>query len=397
MRRALAVVVSLFSLVIVSIVLPIGLSQPAGAAQGPPINLGLICSCTGAEASTIAQTAPVLQAWTKWVNAHGGVEGHQINLIVKDDALNPTTSLSEVQTMVNSDHIVALFDNTDVDFAWASFVAAHHVPVLGAVLTELGYSNDDFFPAATTYNHDADVSVFTMKKAGITKVAEPYCAEAVNCLQAVNAALPALNKAHIQLVYKAAISSVAPNYTAPCIAAEQAGANGLAVAEASSIVAKFAEDCATQNYTPVEISGDGSVAKAWLTIPAMNNNVDFEEDYPWFVHDSVTKDFYTALAKYAPGETSDPNFSGIAIIEWTSGVEFQEAAALGGFGAHPTSAAILDGLHKFHDQTLGGLAPPITFTAGKTADNDCTFLMAIKHGKFVTPYGLKAFCNVGGS
>ena len=42
------------------------------------------------------------------------------------------------------------------------------------------------------------------------------------------------------------IGFAAPNYTAQCLAAKQAGATAMSVGDASSIVVKVAQDCATQ-------------------------------------------------------------------------------------------------------------------------------------------------------
>jgi branched-chain amino acid transport system substrate-binding protein len=119
--------------------------QSAGAAAKAPIVIGDICSCTGPEASSVAQTTPTLQAWAKYVTAHGGIQGHPVQLIVKDDGYNPTNSLNDVETLVTTDHVVALFDNSDVDTSWTSYVEAHNVPVAGGAESDAGYTNPVFF------------------------------------------------------------------------------------------------------------------------------------------------------------------------------------------------------------------------------------------------------------
>jgi hypothetical protein len=163
--------------------------------------------------------------------------------------------------------------------------------------------------------------------------------------------------------------------------------------DATAIVVKVAEDCAAQGYTPIELSGDGTVAISWLTIPAMQGNVDVQSNLPWFVHDAATKDMYAALDKYAPAVPKSPNFGEIALQAWTSGPELQAAAAAGHLGAKPTAAAITAGLYALpKGTTLGGLAPPLHFAKGKTASNSCFFLMGIQHKKFVTLDGGKLTC-----
>ena len=74
----------------------------------------------------------------------GGLEGHPVNLIVKDDGYNPTTSLSQVEGMVTSDHIVALVDNSDVDTSWYTYIEQNKVPVIGGQTEDGPYENADF-------------------------------------------------------------------------------------------------------------------------------------------------------------------------------------------------------------------------------------------------------------
>ena len=73
---------------------------PAGASTDQPIVLGDICSCTGPEASSVSQTSPTIQAWASWENAHGGIDGHKVEVIVKDDGYNPGTALSDATQLV---------------------------------------------------------------------------------------------------------------------------------------------------------------------------------------------------------------------------------------------------------------------------------------------------------
>ena len=75
------------------------LSQTAAsAASKSPLLIGDLCSCTGPEASTISQTTDVVQAWAKSVNAKGGIDGHQVQITVKDDGYNPATPATRTPT-----------------------------------------------------------------------------------------------------------------------------------------------------------------------------------------------------------------------------------------------------------------------------------------------------------
>lgn len=369
------------------------IGQSAGAASKAPIVIGDICSCTGPEASSVAQTAPTLQAWAKYVTAHGGIQGHPVQLIVKDDGYNPTNSLKDVQTLVTADHVVALFDNSNVDTAWTSYVAAHNVPVAGGAESDAGYTNPVFFVPGATYNYFTDADAYAAKKAGAKKFADVYCAEVAVCAQSSTDLKSSLSKIGLTLSYTSAISFSAPSYAAYCLAAKQSGATAMTVGDATSIVNKVVSDCANQGYTPTEISGDGTVAISWLTIPAFEGNIDVQPNVPFFVHNAATKPMYDALAKYAPGITTSPNFGEIVLENWAAGVEIQTAAAAAHFGAHPTSAQLEAGFYAMpKGTTLGGLSAPISFKKGVKHDNSCFFLMGIKHQKFVSLNNSKPVC-----
>src|SRR5262245_492290 len=87
---------------------------PAGAAkqgQGPsetPITVGFICSCTGPLAKSIGRSEEVIQAWAKYTNANGGLNGHPVKVITADDGQNPAQALKAVKKLVEQDKVMAI-------------------------------------------------------------------------------------------------------------------------------------------------------------------------------------------------------------------------------------------------------------------------------------------------
>ncbi len=367
------------------------LSQPANAASAAPVVIGDLCSCTGPEASTISQTTDVVNAWASSVNAKGGLDGHKVQIVVKDDGYNPATSLADAQSLVEQNHVIAIFDNSDEDQAWESYIEKAKVPVIGATESDAGYQNPDFFPPGATFNYSDGAGAVAAHKAGIKTEAILYCAEVAICQESTEESKVILPKLGMKLVYSTSISFAAPNYSAQCLAAKQSGAQSMAVGDASAIVTKVAENCATQGFKPIELSADGSVAIAWLGVPAMDGNIDVQGDVPWFVHDAATNPMYSALGKYAPGVTTGPNFGEVVVQSWAAGVLLQLASAH--LSATPTSADVYKGLYSLKGTTLDGLAAPITFHKGQTASNPCFFEMGIKSAKFVALNGGKYFCT----
>src|SRR6516165_10172513 len=90
-----------------------GPGSTAAAPTGTPINIGYICSCTSPLGSSTAINLPGYRAWVKWANANGGINGHPINLVVKDDAANPATSITQVHELVETDHVIAIASVTN--------------------------------------------------------------------------------------------------------------------------------------------------------------------------------------------------------------------------------------------------------------------------------------------
>ena len=80
------------------------------------------------------------------VNASGGINGHLVQLITKDDTANPGTSTTEIQSLLTS-HVDTMMDMSIVDQAWAPMVQAAFVSSSGKhdVDTPFG-TNPDFYP-----------------------------------------------------------------------------------------------------------------------------------------------------------------------------------------------------------------------------------------------------------
>jgi branched-chain amino acid transport system substrate-binding protein len=371
--------------VVVAPLTGLALSQPASAASAKaPINIGDIASLTGPEASSIDQTTQVLEAWVKTVNATGGIQGHKVNLIIKDDGYNPSTSLSEVEGMVTGSHVVAIVDNSDVDTAWYKYVEQNKVPVIGGQTEDGPDESTDFFDPGSTYKAFSAGEAYLAKLAHSKVTADLYCAEVALCSEGNAALKAAFTKVGTNLAYTTAISFSAPSYAAQCLAAKQAGATSMTVGDATSVVVKVVQDCASQGYDPVQLSADGTLGISWLSVPQFNGNVDAQPDIPFFVHNAATNPMYTALKKYYPQQLTNPNFGEIVVENWADAILMQDALGAVKLASTPTAGEMTAGMYALpQGTTLGGLTPPLHFHKGKTTPNTCFFYMGIKNAKFI--------------
>jgi branched-chain amino acid transport system substrate-binding protein len=376
----------------------LSVSPSAAGAAGAPIKIGLVCGCSGPLAAAVVDIPAITKAWADSVNAAGGINGHKIDLIYKDDASNPTTSNTIVHTFVETDHVIAIIDATNNDAAWATYVQQNGVPVVGMdTSTEPYYTNSDFYPEGQTEDSLFSGIIQAVKHAGGTKFALFYCAEAVQCQEGIAPLQAAAKGAGLSVAASLEVSASAPSYTAQCLAAQQAGATVIFTADTQTVDEKIIQDCYTQGYKP-KVVIDGEILLPSLTTTAAINQATYftVPNLPYFVKSPAVTAMNKAIDKYAPGVRKNSTYGELPMEAWISGKMFQAAAAAGHLGANgkaPTSSAVIKGLNSLNGATLGGLAPPLSFAAGKPHPVDCWYWAVLKAGKYSTPYGLKPSCQ----
>ena len=364
-------------------------------ATGSPLVVGLICSCSGNPlANNLSER--VYQAFVSWANDNGGIEGHPIQLITENDNFVPATSISEVHTLV-ADHIVALVDESQFDITWASYIQSTGIPVIGAqTASEPFFQNPDFFAEAMTEDALFTAVISTGKSQGAKTIGELYCAESVICQQGIAPFKAAGQALGVSVPLFASISATAPSYASQCIAAQQAHVDALYVADASTVIARVAQNCTQQGYKPMYLIDGESLSPFLPTTPGISENLAAPvPGLPYFATDQpVVKTMVDALNKYAPGLQSDPNYNEVVSEAWPAGIMLQAAAKAGGLTSSttPTATLLQNGLHSFNGETLGGWAPPLTFKAGQPNPVHCWFVSALKNGVYSMPQGQTPQC-----
>ena len=364
------------------------------------LNIGLICSCSGALASSTVVVPPGLYAWADGVNASGGIDGHKVNVISKNDEGVPATSIAQATSLIDDNHVVAIIDATNADTSWSTLAEKANVPVIDAG-AEGTLSNTDpkYFVNSTSEDVFGLIDVLAAKKVGAKDIGVMYCAESPVCADSVpGMKATAQDLGGTKVGFTTAISFAAPNYTAQCLAAKEAGVTALSIADATTPVEHAAADCTTQGYTPWYLTGDGSVTPSLLTSPGIDTKaIGFETDVPyWVTNTPATEEYQKLMKKYEPSDLANPAYNELAIGAYVAGLIFETAVKSGtaGKSGPVTTADIFDGLYSsFHGNTLGGLAPPLTYKKGQPNPVNCWYWIGIKDKKYTTPYGLKPYCQ----
>jgi branched-chain amino acid transport system substrate-binding protein len=339
----------------------------------------------------------VYKAWVNTINGSGGINGHQIQLITKDDASNPGTSATAAQALISA-HVVAIANMSNFDATWASAVQAAGIPVVGTNSTEPAFfSNPDFYPEGQTNDSSIVAVVATAKAAGATNIGLLYCAEAPVCQQGVPAVKAAGKSAGVPDVFNAEIAATAPNYTAQCVAAKQGHVASVFIGHSSAVIARLGDDCARQGYSPIYVTeGEGYAAVLQSAQGVKDNLWSPYNDLPfWDSSNPSVQQMNAAIDKYYPGlRTNAQLFSELSAMSWPSGILLEDAIKAGGLGPSdtPSAAEIVKGLESLHGDTLQGWAPPLTFTTGKPHPVSCWFTAHMTGGVPQLVNGNKVTC-----
>jgi branched-chain amino acid transport system substrate-binding protein len=372
-----------------------------GQATGAPIKVGLICDCSGQVGTIFTPEADVYSAWVKTVNASGGINGHLIDLTIKDDGSNPGTAASDAQTLI-ADHVDALVDASINTAAWATEAEAAHIPVVGTNTSELYfYTSPDFYDQAQTEDSAVQATLDTAKAAGATNLALFYCAEAPSCHELINAARTYAQKVGVPVVQTQSISLTAPDYTAQCVAAQQAHVSGIYIATSGEIIPKIGTDCTQQGYDPIWVTQGQGFFPTLLTAPGIKDSLWSEyNDLPYWANTPSIQQMNAAVDKYYPTLRGNANLWNQGGAEsWPAGLLLEDAVKAGDLGPSdtPSAAEITKGLESLHGDTLQGWAPPLTFPAGQPHPIDCWFTARLQNGVPSLTNGGKVTCANGTS
>jgi len=375
-------------------------SSATTAATGTPYVIGNIGTYSGPYASSGQGAHDAMIAWEKYTNAHGGINGHPIQLIQYDDQLNAGLALTDVKTMVQQDHVMAIVGVSSVgaEDAWAPYIASTTTAVIGDDLAgdEMGkYKN--FFPEGTARTTGYYYALPKMAdQLGDTKYGAIYCAEAAACSQIATSQKSQASAAGVSFVFSTSASATATSYTAQCLAAKSSGAKAIALLLAGSVAAEVAAQCAQQGYTPQYLQAANGFTEQETTNSSLNGVAGPLPDFPWFSSATpAMQEFQDAMHTYEPQDFSSSSYgySEAAAMAWAS-AEIFEAAAKNLPAGQDSSADLEQQLYKLPaGDTFGGLTPPITYSSsGIEPDNKCFFEIELKNGSYTALNGAKAVC-----
>lgn len=112
-----------------------GTGGAGGAEDSTPLRIGVITSPTGPYAPIGKEVVQLAEWVEKTVNADGGVDGRQVELIVEDDQLNPETGTKAAERLISQEKVSAIIGtiSSAVSLAVSAVAAQNEVVVMNTI------------------------------------------------------------------------------------------------------------------------------------------------------------------------------------------------------------------------------------------------------------------------
>jgi branched-chain amino acid transport system substrate-binding protein len=343
------------------------------------------CNCSGVVGAAEAPARDAWIAWKNWINAKGGIDGHPVQLLYADDNNSAQQDIQNVRNFVENGHAIALVNLFAASGALppvAKYAESKHVAVVGGSGYDAEWTEyPSMFSTATADPAQDYAWAAEMKNGGAKVVGTAYCAEASVCTSKEALWKQAAQKLGLTVKGEFKESLANPNYGPDCAQWRSDGVTSVVPIEDGASSSRVARDCAQQGYHPLLI-----VPQPFNNPPStMEGAVAPLGSFPWFLTSGspALAEYGAALAKYDHNECNS-----YCSLGWAN-AKLLEKALTGRVSAVPKASDVLQGLWALHNETLGGLTPPMTFHQGKNADPvTCAFRAVVKSGKWVAPVGM---------
>jgi len=354
---------------------------PAALAGGSPgvtsstITIGGTVPITG-PAALFGSVGRGADAYFKYVNAHGGVNGRKITYLYLDDAYDPSKTVLLTRQLVEQNNVLAIFNSvgTDNNLAIRDYLNAAKVPQLfgGTGATKIGdaYKSDPwtmgYLPSfrAEGVIYGRSIAKLATPKVGVLFEDSDFGKEMTAGLKkGLGAQASTIVSAQAYEPTDATIDSQMSTLHA-------SGANVLVLNATPqyAILAYLAafklgwhpriyvsSVCISPNVMNIVRASVGALANGSLSIAFVKDPTD-----KVWAKDPVVKLYHAILAKYAPGAKPEDvyNFYGM-------GAAFTMVDALRHAGTSPTRASLLKAAQHL-DEVNPFMRPGVTITTSPT-------------------------------
>jgi branched-chain amino acid transport system substrate-binding protein len=377
----------------------------ATANAAAPIKIGYITSATGIASSSFADGAAGAQARIDAQNAAGGIDGHKLQLIVKDDQSNPSLDQVEAKDLV-SQGVFGMIEFSPFAFEAARFLQQQGVPVTGEEFDgpEWGqqpYTNMFSWSAPLDspfsgkyYSYDGDAKY--LKTLGVTKLAS-LTYQVPSSLEAVFDLVGPAKTLGISDCYdNLNVPFGGTDFTADVLAIKSRGCDAVQSPVVTSSAVAVAEALKQDGLSPVQIYYTG-YSQDVLDNPAATaalQNAYVVSTVNFVTPNAATAKMVSDFQRYDPS-----NHGGVPDIglygSYIAAQQMIDGLKLAG---SPSRTGFIAAMHKQTDYTADGIFQTgVNYAAFATPDmlpqTGCGWLLQLKGHQFVLANGGQPVCG----
>ncbi len=368
---------------------PLSVPSVSGTISGPgvtssTITIGQITTTSGPVPGLFQDANDGLDAFAAYVNANGGLAGHQIKVVHEDDAFNCNTYTQELKSL--STRVFAVVGSYTLEDTCGKTVLASDPSLLdvqGVVLDPSLYSSPNVFtptplpPGFITTGYQYMKNKFP---ADITKTASLYAGTSVADAKEQELAAQSIG---YKYVYTRSLGPTDTNFTSDILRMKNEGVKLVDLTSDNvKTVATFVQEADQQDFKPDAIFGSSAYDSHFLQLlgstPAAN--VYAPLTYSLYLGQDRAavpglNTFLTELDKVKSGESA----SLYSVAAWGAGLLLAQAMA--DAGAQVTPASTIAGMSHVTSFDAGGLISPSN--PAKDQPSVCMDIAGIRNGKWV--------------
>ena len=342
-------------------------STPAGSGStngsAAPISIGLVTSKTGLAAPNFNGAQQGVAARFAVQNAQGGVNGHQLKLVVGDDTSTVQGGLLAVDDLVTEKHVFSLLFISDLVSVGYKTAQQQGVPVVGAPIDGPEWGMQPNTNMVSVSGNQPPVlpgntqMAVVAKQAGATNMAALAIANENPSITAEQDFIAGAKAIGLKVGYyndSTPIGSV--NVTSLVLAMKQAGVDGFQSAMLDTTnfaIMTTAKQDGLNLVAPMQDVGyDQALINDPSAVEAAQGGIFSVAQVPFEEKTAATQREQGAFEQYE-------HFSGVPNLNWTYGWLSADLTIQGlqAAGANPTRTSFLNALHNLKGWTAEGLLP----------------------------------------
>jgi len=359
------------------------------------VTIGVSTPETGALAQEWGYGLAAMKAEFAYQNAHGGVNGRKIKIVVEDDQGSNATQLTAAESLVQVKHVFGMI-NFSPAVGDQAFLSQNGVPVVSNSVQHL-YSNIFTIVGNVDPNsNDFSTTIGKIfKKIGAKKVGTLALNVEAQVIAAGQNGVTSSVDAGLQAGYSAYVPFGVTDWTPYVLGFQTSDTDGFWPQLDAASAIGFMTTAAQQGLKLKSVFVNGYATNPYLIKPLVSvdqGTTVLSYFAPIELHSKAAENEAAVLKKYGHINSTDNAFT-----TWGYVAALLEIQGLQGAGKALTRQGFISHLARVTNWTADGLeAAPVNFETTNTVleegSNNCDWILQIKGSKYV-PVGTKPICG----